>query len=58
LWLALYNKKVVYDLLFGSSAATLLETAADPKHLGAEIGFLSVAPHLVAESSAEPHSPK
>ncbi len=40
--LALRNKKVVYDLLFRASAATLLEIAADPKHLGAEIGFLSV----------------
>jgi predicted Zn-ribbon and HTH transcriptional regulator len=41
-WLALNNKKIVYDLLFHASAATLLEIAADPKHLGAEIGFLSV----------------
>jgi predicted RNA-binding Zn-ribbon protein involved in translation (DUF1610 family) len=41
-WLALQNKNVVYDLLFRASAATLLEVAADPKHLGAEIGFLSV----------------
>src|ERR1035437_8461954 len=41
-WLALQNKKIVYDLLFRASAATLLEIAADPKHLGAEIGFLSV----------------
>jgi hypothetical protein len=41
-WLALQNKKVVYDLLFRTSAATLLEIAADPNHLGAEIGFLSV----------------
>jgi hypothetical protein len=41
-WLALQNKKVVYHLLFRASAATLLEVAADPKHLGAEIGFLSV----------------
>ena len=31
-WLALQNKKVVYDLLFRCSAATLLEIAADPKH--------------------------
>jgi len=37
-WLALQNKKIVYDLLFQASAATLLEIAADPKHLGAEIG--------------------
>jgi hypothetical protein len=41
-WLVLQNKKVVYDLLFRTSAATLLEVAADPQHLGAEIGFLSV----------------
>jgi hypothetical protein len=41
-WLALQNKKVVYDLLFRTSAATLLEVAADAKHLGARIGFLSV----------------
>jgi hypothetical protein len=40
--LALHNKKLVYDLLFRTSAASLLEIAADPKHLGAEIGFLSV----------------
>jgi len=36
-WLALQNKKVVYDLLFRASAATLMEIAADPQHLGAEI---------------------
>lgn len=40
--LALQNKKVVYDLLFHTSAATLLEVARDPKHLDAEIGFFSV----------------
>jgi len=41
-WLALQNKKVIYHLLFSASAAALLEIAGDPKHLGAEIGFLSV----------------
>jgi hypothetical protein len=41
-WLILHNKKVIYDLLFRTTAATLLEVAADPRHLGAEIGFLSV----------------
>src|SRR5262250_3507561 len=40
--LMLQNKKVLYDLLFRASAETLLEIARDPKHLGAEIGFLSV----------------
>jgi hypothetical protein len=37
-----YNPKVLYDLLFQATAATLLEIAADPKHLGAEIGFLTI----------------
>jgi len=40
--LALQNKKLVYDLLFRTSAETLLAVARDPKHLGAEIGFFSV----------------
>ncbi len=40
--LALQNKAVVYSLLFRCSAETLMEIAADPKHLGAEIGFFSV----------------
>jgi Putative transposase/Transposase zinc-binding domain len=41
-WLALQNKRVVYDLLFHASAATLLEVARTPRHLGASVGFLSV----------------
>ena len=40
--LALQNKKIIYGLLFRASAETLLQVAADPKHLGAQIGFLSV----------------
>lgn len=36
------NRKILFTLLFEASAATLLEVAADPKHLGAEIGFLSI----------------
>ena len=40
--LALQNKKVIYDLLFRTSAETLLEVARNPEHLGAEIGFFSV----------------
>jgi hypothetical protein len=40
--LALQNKRVVYDLLFRAASRTLLEIAADPKHLGAKIGFLAI----------------
>ncbi len=36
------NKRVLFALLFEASAATLLEVAANPKRLGARIGFLSV----------------
>jgi hypothetical protein len=40
--LALVNKRVVYDLLFKASAATLLRVAANPRRLGAAIGGLMV----------------
>jgi hypothetical protein len=40
--LALQNKRVLYDILFRAAAETLLELAADPKHLGAKIGCLRV----------------
>jgi hypothetical protein len=40
--IAYQNKAVVYDLLFKASAETMLAIAADPKHLGACIGFTSV----------------
>ncbi len=40
--LALQNPRVVYGTLFLASAETLLQVAADPARLGAEIGFLSV----------------
>jgi hypothetical protein len=40
--LILQNKRLLYDLLFHTSAASLFELARDPKHLGADIGFLGV----------------
>ena len=40
--LALRNKAVVYGILFQASAQTLLTIAADPRHLGARIGFFSI----------------
>jgi len=40
--LVLQNKRLLYDLLFRTSAAALIEVARDPKHLGADIGLLSV----------------
>jgi len=40
--IAYQNKEVVYDILFRTTAGTLKIIAADPKHLGAEIGFFAV----------------
>jgi len=40
--LALQNQRIVYGILFQAASQTLLEIAADPKHLGAKIGCLMV----------------
>jgi hypothetical protein len=37
-----HNKAVVYAILFKAAAETLRTIAADPKHLGAEIGHIAV----------------
>jgi rubredoxin len=53
--LVLQNKKVLYDLLFRTSAETLLEVARHPRHLGAEIGFFSVLHSWSQKLSLHPH---
>src|ERR1700720_3561076 len=40
--LALDNARLFYDLLFTASAATAIQVARDPQHLGAEIGMLTI----------------
>jgi hypothetical protein len=40
--LALPNARQIYTILFHAASQTLLETAADPRLLGASIGFLAV----------------
>ena len=40
--IAFQNKAVVYAMLFKAAAETLRRIAADPKHLGAEIGLVAV----------------
>jgi len=47
---------VVYDILFRAASETLRTIAADPKHLGAEIGFLAVLHTWGAEPDASPAS--
>ena len=52
--IAFHNKAAVYDLLFRTAAETLTTIAADPKHLGARIGFTAV---LHTWGSALTHHP-
>ena len=40
--IAFHNKRVVYAILFRAAADALRDIAADPRHLGAEIGAVAV----------------
>jgi len=53
--IAYQNKAVVYDLLFKASAETMLTIAADPKHLGAQIGITSVMHTWGSALTHHPH---
>jgi hypothetical protein len=46
---------VLYNLLFQAVAETLLTVARDPRHLGAEIGFLAVLPTWGQTLHHHPH---
>jgi hypothetical protein len=52
--IAYQNKSAIYGILFKASAETMTTIAADPKHLGARIGVLSV---LHTWGSALTHHP-
>ena len=53
--LILRNKKRAYNILFKAASETLKEVAENPKHLGAEIGFIGVL-HTWAENLLDhPH---
>ena len=54
--IAYQNKAVIYDLLFKASSETMLTIAADPKHLGARIGILSVLHTWGSALTQHPHS--
>jgi hypothetical protein len=54
--IAYHNKVVIYDLLFKASAETLITIAADPEHLGARIGALSVLHTWGSALTQHPHS--
>ena len=53
--IAYQNKAVIYDLLFTASAQTMTTIAADPKHLGARIGLISVLHTWGSTMTHHPH---
>jgi hypothetical protein len=53
--LTLSNKRVVYGVLFDAVSRTLLEVAANPKNLGAKIGFMAILHTWGQNLSLHPH---
>lgn len=53
--IAFQNADVVYNILFRATADTLRTIAADPKHLGAEIGFFAILHTWGQNLSHHPH---
>jgi hypothetical protein len=53
--LVLANRRVLYDLLFETATKTLLELAADPKWLGAQLGITAVLHSWARDLSLHPH---
>jgi hypothetical protein len=53
--IALQNKDIFYNLLFHATAHTLLTTAADHHHLGAQIGFLAILHTWGQKLTYHPH---
>src|SRR5438046_1545719 len=54
--IAYQNQAVVYDLLLKTAAETLITIAADPKHLGARIGFTAVLHTWGSTLTHHPHA--
>jgi Putative transposase/Transposase zinc-binding domain len=53
--IAYQNKKVVYGILFRTMAETMTTIAADPEHLGADIGFFAVLHSWGSNLMFHPH---
>jgi Transposase zinc-binding domain len=54
--LALENPRCFYNLLFAAASATLLEVAANPKRMGAEIGIIAILHTWGQNLLRNPHS--
>jgi len=55
--IAYQNKRELYGILFRATAQTLLTIGADPKHLGAKIGFFAVLHTWGSNLLHHPHLP-
>src|SRR3954453_16121816 len=55
--IAFQNQPVVYDILFRAAAETLRSIAADPAHLGAEIGSVTIRATETGMSNLNPRQP-
>ena len=53
--IALQNRRLLYGLLFRAAADSLKQIAADPRHLGAKLGFLAVLHSWGSNLSYHPH---
>jgi hypothetical protein len=53
--LTIQNKRLIYTILFRAASETLLTIGHDPKHLGAQIGFLAVLHTWSQNLGLHPH---
>jgi len=53
--IAYCNKAMIYTILFKAAAETLMTIAADPRHLGAKIGFTAVLHTWGSTMTHHPH---
>jgi hypothetical protein len=54
--IAFQNKRAVYAILFRAAADAMRDIAADPKHLGAEIGAVTLLHTWGQTLQQNPHS--
>lgn len=49
------NQKLLYDALYHAASATISGLAADPKHLGAAVGYICILHTWGSKMSLHPH---
>lgn len=49
------NQELLYDALYHAASATIRELASDPKHLGAQVGYICILHTWGSELNYHPH---